>query len=143
DASFIGCEILCLGRRASGESFSAGRITQRTRILRDDKLIWYEQGALEGGGEMLRSPFGWNGRSVCATLIAVGRPASAALLAHLREVDIDCADQFGVTQMKGVLVARHLGDDSERARLAMLAVWRRLRPFLLEREAQVPRIWNT
>jgi urease accessory protein len=41
-----------------------------------------------------------------------------------------------------VLVARHLGDDSETARRLMLA-WRRLRPHLLEREAVTPRIWQT
>jgi len=40
-------------------------------------------------------------------------------------------------------VARHLGDDSETARRLMLAVWRRLRPHLLERAAVTPRIWQT
>src|SRR5450830_1012471 len=42
DASYIGGEILCMGRRASGESFSAGKVTQRTQIRRGGKLIWWE-----------------------------------------------------------------------------------------------------
>jgi urease accessory protein len=143
DASYIGCEIVCLGRRASGETFKSGKITQRTQIHRDGKLVWWEQGALVGGGEMLRSPLGLDGHSVCATLLAVGKALPAAALSSLREAGLDCGGQFGVTQMKGVLSARYLGDDSEQARRVMLAVWQRLRPFLLDRAAPVPRIWNT
>lgn len=143
DASYIGCDIICLGRRASGETFNSGKITQRTQIRRDGKLIWWEQGALAGGGASLRSPLGMGGHSVCATLLAAGRVLPAAALASVREAGLAAGARFGVTQVKGVLSARHLGDDSEQARRVMLAVWQRLRPFLLERAAPVPRIWNT
>ena len=143
DANYIGCEILCLGRRASGESFTSGKISQRTQIRRDGKLIWWEQGALVGGGATLRSPLGLGGHTVCATLVGVGKVLPAAALASMREIDIDDGARFGVTQMKGVLLARYLGDDSETARRAMLAVWQRLRPHLIGRVAHVPRIWNT
>ena len=143
DASYIGCEILCMGRRASGESFSAGRVSQRSQIQRAGKLIWWEQGVLLGG--RLDSPLGLQGASVCATLIAVGKPLPASALDELRAdlAAVDAAAKVGVSQAKGVLVARHLGDDSELARHLMLAVWRRLRPHLLERVAVVPRIWQT
>ena len=171
DAVYLGCEILCMGRRASGETFATGRVTQRTQIRRDGKLIWWEQGALLGGA--LDSPLGLNGRSVCATLIAAGAPLTPAALAELRNaVSADLAARHagvantsaantgaanvgaantgaasapavGLTQTKGVLVARHLGDDSETARHIMLAVWRHLRPHLLGRAAVVPRIWQT
>ncbi|MBJ7313896.1 urease accessory protein UreD [Rugamonas sp. CCM 8940] len=143
DASYIGGEILCMGRRASGEAFGAGRISQRSQIRRGGKLIWWEQGVLLGG--RLDSPLGMRGASVCATLIAAGKPLPAALLGELRD-DLGAlagAVNVGVSQAKGVLVARHLGDDSELARHIMLAVWRRLRPHLLERVAVVPRIWHT
>jgi urease accessory protein len=144
-ATYIGCEILCLGRRASGETFSAGTVTQRMQIRRDGKLIWWEQGALIGG--RLDSPLTLNGRTVCATLIACGvdgRVLPAALLSAIRdEISADGAPVFGITQTKGVLVARHLGDDSETARRLMLTVWRHLRPHLLGRAAVTPRIWQT
>ena len=144
DATYIGCEILCMGRRASGESFSAGKVTQRTQIRRGGKLIWWEQGALLGGA--LASPLTLDGKTVCATLIAVGKALPADVLTDIRaEVCNDAgADvRFGVTQAKGMLVARHLGDDSEAARHLMITVWRRLRPHLLDRAAVVPRIWRT
>ena len=142
DATYIGCEILCMGRRASGESFNTGTITQRTQIRRGGKLVWWEQGALIGG--RLDSPLSLNGCTVCATLIAVGAVPPPAVLAAIRtEIEADGSPAFGITQFKGVLVARHLGDDSETARRLMLTVWRHLRPHLLRREAVTPRIWQT
>jgi urease accessory protein len=145
DATYIGCEILCMGRRASGESFNTGTVTQRTQVRRAGKLVWWEQGALIGG--RLDSPLTLNGRSVCATLIAVAadaRALPAQLLTAIRaEIEADGAPAFGISQTKGVLVARHLGDDSETARRLMLTVWRHLRPHLLQRAAVTPRIWQT
>jgi urease accessory protein len=141
-ATFIGCEILCMGRRGSGEVFNRGTVRQRSSIRRDGRLIWWEQGAMLGG--RLDSPLALNGKTVCATLIAAGKTLPASALSEIRaDIAADGEHDFGVTQTKGVLVARHLGDDSETARRLMLAVWRRLRPHLLAREAVTPRIWQT
>ncbi len=139
DASYIGCEILCLGRRASGETFDSGTITQHTQIRRGGKLLWWEQGALIGGSAAMHSPLGLNGASVCATLVGVGKPAGAALIDAMRALD----PGLGVTQIKSVFVARYLGDDSESARRVMFGVWQLLRPHLLGCAAPLPRIWNT
>lgn len=145
-ATYIGCEILCMGRRGSGEVFNTGTVTQRSSIRRDGRLIWWEQGAMLGG--RLDSPLALDGKTVCATLIAAGKPLPAAVLAEVltqirTDISADGDHAFGVTHTRGVLVARHLGDDSETARRLMLTVWRRLRPHLLERAAVTPRIWQT
>lgn len=145
-ASYIGCEILCMGRRASGESFRSGRVMQRTRIRHGGRLLWWEQGALTPHG--IASPLGMDGRSVCATLLAVGAALPAAVLAQIRSdgaaaAAADAAGMFGATQLKGLLVVRHLGDDSEAAREIMLAAWRTLRPHLLGRAPFDPRSWRT
>ncbi|MBV7534243.1 urease accessory protein UreD [Duganella sp. sic0402] len=141
-ATFLGCEILCMGRSGSGEVFNTGRVRQRSSIRREGRLIWWEQGDIIGG--RLDSPLALNGHSVCATLIAAGQALPAAVLNEIRaDLNADGEHIFGVTQTKGVLVARHLGNDSETARRLMLAVWRRLRPYLLQREAVTPRIWQT
>ena len=141
-ATFIGCEILCMGRRGSGEAFNSGKITQRSSIRREGRLIWWEQGAMLGG--RLDSPLALNGKTVCATLIAAGKTLPASVLSDIRaDIAADGDHLFGVTQTKGVLVARHLGDDSETARRLMLTVWRRVRPHLLDRKAVTPRIWQT
>ena len=146
EASYLGCEILCFGRTASGESYARGQIVQRTSIRRDGKLLWFEQGALAGGSTTMSSPLGLAGKTVCATLIGVGRPMPSGALNGIREscaIGLNKTDAFGVTQMKSVVVARYLGDSSEAAKQVMTRAWRAIRPLLLERDAVVPRIWNT
>lgn len=139
DAAYLGCEILCLGRRASGETFDRGRIAQRTSIRRGGRLLWWEQGVLTPA--LQHSPLGLAGRSVCATLVACGAPLPGDVLHAVRAL-ADGA-HFGATQMKQVFVVRWLGDDSEAAREIMLAAWRLLRPALLGRAGFEPRSWRT
>jgi urease accessory protein len=138
-ARYIGSEILCFGRRASGESFQRGVIRQRTRIRSAGKLVWWEQGVIDGAGPAMHSRFGLGGASVCATLIGVGAPVPASLMAAMRALD----PALALSQVKSVFVARYLCDDSETARRIMARVWQALRPHLLGCEAPLPRIWNT
>ncbi|SFW15946.1 urease accessory protein UreD [Nitrosovibrio sp. Nv17] len=146
DASYIGCEILCFGRTASGESFTKGQIAQRIGIRRDGRLIWLERLRLAGGSFAMGSPLVLAGNTVCATLLAVGRPAPAEVLEAAREAAGALAQgtgQVGISQLKSVVVARYLGNSSETARRIMLHVWGLLRPGMLDRGAIVPRMWNT
>lgn len=145
-ANYIGCEILCFGRTASGEQFTNGRLRQRLSIVRDKKLIWHEQGCLIGGSKAMLSPLGLAGYSVCANLIAVGATTSAELINTVREAMHTCAGdsgKWGVTQMKSVISARYLGNSSEVARAVMLAAWKIVRPAVCGHPASVLRIWNT
>ena len=143
DASYICCYIVCLGRSASGEVFNTGSISQQVQIRRGGKLLWWEQGVLAAGGALMASPLGLAGHTVCATLIAVGRPIAPAVLAAVREIAVPDGAAFGATHMKSLVVVRLLCGDSEAARRIMLAAWLLLRPAMLGRDAVVPRIWNT
>lgn len=146
NAGYIGCDILCFGRTASGERFDQGRMRQRLRILRDGKLLWMEQGCLTGGSKQMSSPLGLAGYTVCASLIAIGQPQPAALLQTVREQIQAISGGVGLvgaTQMKSVLMVRYLSHSSEVARQVMLQAWQLLRPALLGQPAVVPRIWNT
>lgn len=137
DATYLGSEILCFGRRAAGETFTSGSVQQRTRIRQGGRVLWWEQGPITAQG--LASPLGLDRHSVCATFLAVGRALPAVLQQRLRAAD----PLIHVSQVKSVFVARHIGDDSEAARAAMLRVWQALRPHLLGRPACIPRIWHT
>lgn len=146
-STYIGCEIFCFGRTAYGESFNSGRIRQRFSIRRDNKLIWYEQLNLPGGGKAMRSPLILANKTVCATLLAVSDSIHSgdlinALRSQVADVD-NGAGLLGVSQVKSVIVARYLGTSSEVARAVMLKLWGILRPALLGRAAIVPRMWNT
>ncbi len=137
DARYLGWEILCLGRTGSGERFDKGEVRLDSRIYRDGKLLWLERGRIEGGGKLLDSPAGLQGKPVCATLIAA-LPFPLIDLAAFREVE-----SLAVTQLPGVLVARYLGDSSEKAKQLFTQLWTLLRPGVFGREAQLPRIWST
>ena len=145
DASYIGADILCFGRTASGESFETGSVGQRTSIRRDGKLIWFEQGSLRAGTHAMQSPLVLGGDTVCATMIAVGKSISSALVQQLREETGALAGdgRTGVTQIKQLLVLRYLGHSSQSARHWLMRAWQLLRPELLQRDAVIPRIWNT
>jgi len=135
DARYLGWEVLCLGRTGSGERFGKGEIRVNSSLTRDGKLLWLERGRIAGGGALLESPAGLQGQPVCATLVAAG---PAADLAACREIE-----GLAVTQLPGVLVARYLGDSSERAKQLLARLWTVLRPAVFGREAQMPRIWST
>jgi urease accessory protein len=146
DATYVGCEILCFGRTASGESFNAGRIRQRTRIYRDGKLIWLEQIHLVGGSPAMRGALGLAGKTVCATLILTGKAIPRELIESAREGAERMAHDarhVGISQLKSAVAARYLGDSSEVARQVMLHIWGIFRPVLIGRAGIVPRMWNT
>ncbi|HEU4855533.1 MAG TPA: urease accessory protein UreD [Nitrosospira sp.] len=146
EAAYIGCEILCFGRTASGESFNGGQIRQRTSIRSDGKLIWFEQLRLLGGGPAMKGVLALSGKTVCATLISTGKAVPGQLIDSAREGAAKIANgtgHVGASQLKSVVVARYLGDSSETARRIMLHVWGLLRPAMIGRPAIVPRMWNT
>lgn len=146
NARYLGCDILCFGRTASGERFARGRIRQQMKILRDGRPLWLEQGMLAGGSRQMNTPLALNGHSVCASLVAVGLPSTPTFMTALRDACEQASGgrgQFGATQMKTATLVRYLGDSSEIARNVMLSAWHQLRPALLGREAAPLRIWNT
>ncbi len=137
DASYLGWEILCLGRGAE-DRFSTGRIELRNKIYRNGKPLWRERGAVNAGGRLMHSPAGLGGQSVCATLITAAPAIDRNIVPACRAV----AD-VAVTLLPGVLIARHLGDSSELAKRRFGELWQILRPAILGRAAQTPRIWRT
>lgn len=142
-AGFIGWEILCLGRPAAGETYAHGAFVQRFEIWRDGAPLWWERNALSGGSPALQAPWGLAGRSVLATMVAVGRAPRA--LPALREcLNTDAGEgEFAVSQLRDVLVCRYLGNSAEQARTGFIAAWQILRPVLWSIEASPPRIWST
>ena len=138
EATYIGWEILCLGRAGSGERFSKGRIEVRNKISRNGKPLWRERGVIDPSGRLMHSPAGLNGNSVCATLLAAAPDISSSVLAACRKVD-----QVAVTLLPGLLIARHLGNSSETAKQSFIELWQILRPAIQSRAAHLPRIWRT
>jgi urease accessory protein len=143
-ARFVGLDMLCLGRRASGEAFDRGSLRLGTDIRLVGQPLWHERGQIDGGSPLLASPIGLAGCTVCATVLAAGVDIDADTLAACRAAaPREAGAQFGVTAMPQLFVGRYLGHSAEAARGWFIALWQHLRPTLVGRPAAVPRIWNT
>ena len=141
--TYLGWDIWCLGRAASGEKFDYGSIHQTTDMTLEGELIWSERCRLGGGSHLLRSAAGLHGAPVSALMLAAGRSVPAALLAQCRAIPLEAPARSGITAMPNVLAARYIGHSGEQAKNYFIAVWRVLRPFFSGRAAATPRIWNT
>jgi len=143
EACYLGWEINCMGRSASGERFGAGELRQRTELWQSGRRLWTEYARLAGSDPMLASKAGLDGRTVSALLIAAGRDVGKDLLEQCRGVAPDAGAHAGVTLLPRVLLARYLGASSEAAMQYFIALWALLRPALAGRGAVPPRIWAT
>ncbi len=141
-ATFVGWDVMCLGRTAAGETFRQGHYHSCTRIERDGQLLWLERGVLEGGSSLLQSPAGWNGAPVSATLVATGPGLDGDVLAACRALRPGNGTA-AMTVLPGLWLIRYLGADAAVARAYLTSQWQLLRPALSGRNSCLPRIWAT
>jgi len=141
-AQFLGWEILCFGRRASGEGWHAGRLRLNTRIRQAGHPLWCERANILAGSGFDSSPVGLGGYSVSGTFVAAGSDVNAELLAACRTMVPSGDDsRVGVTTLPRVLLARYLGHSSQDAFSWFTSLWTALRPALLRQPAVAPRLW--
>lgn len=134
-------DIVALGRQASFDTFDQGYFQSKVSIRRDGYLIWYEQQRIVGNDRLLSSPIGLDGHSVFGTFLITGT-LPQDILESCR--DVHFPNVYGdLTQIPGLIVVRCLADQALTARNWFIAIWQRLRPALLGRQACIPRIWNT
>ena len=140
---FVAWEILCLGRPAAGESFTRGLFEQRLEIYRGGRPLLLECNRYEGGGDMLRAPWGLGGRPVAASMVC--SPCDEADLAAARAAmgGREDGERIAATLVDGLLLLRCLGLRADRAREHFIRIWTTLRPRCLGMEACRPRIWST
>lgn len=142
DASFIGWEILCLGRPASDELFTKGSVRQSFEIWRNEKPLLLDRARLAGDDEILCAQWGMQNYTVSGTMLAVN--ADKDLLLKLRaNMPVIKQGLISVSLINDVLVCRALSHQAEYIRFAFIELWKQLRPELLGRPASEPRIWST
>jgi urease accessory protein len=143
DALYLGWEMTCMGRTASGERFNSGELRQRTEVWQQGRRLWCEYACLAGDDPMLASKAGLAGCTVSATLIAAGKDIGKDLLGQCRDIAPDAGGLAGISAMPRMLLVRYLGHSSEAAMHYFIALWALLRPALAGRRAVPPRIWAT
>jgi len=140
-SAFLGWELVCLGRPAAGETFTAGNCRQRLELWRAGRPLCLERARFGGGARVLGSAWGLAGAPVTATLLVT--PITAPPLVELRALPLPAPDLGAVTLLDDVLVCRYLGGSAERARGYFTRIWELVRPLVLGRPGHSPRIWST
>ena len=142
DACFIGWEILCFGRTGSGERFSKGQCRAHTVVQREGSPIWLENMQMEGDGTRLDSAAVMAGYPVSGALLAISPRLDAAVVSACRELK-PIAGHGAVTMLPALFIGRYLGASTEAAKKYFTELWQVLRPVLVRRAANEPRIWRT
>ena len=145
DARFIGWEVVCLGSTVKHETFTRGAWQQRLEVWRDGTPLFIDRSNVLGDAAVLKQAWGWAGYSVSGVLVCATADVPRELVQTLRDscATVQRDGVFAATQLRGVLVCRYLGHHAQYARACLQRAWEIVRPVVLGKTAQVPRIWNT
>ncbi len=145
-ATFIGWEIVGLGRPASHSLFDSGRVSFGTELCIGGQLELKERVRIEGGSSILRASWGLNDCTCFGSLICAS-PKTKELRA-LEQQTSEVLEKlggvhYGVTGFDRFVVLRAQGARINDVTGALTAVWKVARPLLLGQVAHEPRIWST
>lgn len=146
-AEMMGWDLLGLGLPAAGQAWEQGQFTQHLEL----PGVWMERARVTAGDPLLKSPLGWAGQTLLATLwFAAGAPLPNARRDALLDAARACiqghplAAQAGVTAPQSrVLVLRVLAPQVEPAMRLLAAVRAAWRAEAWGLQAEPPRIWRT
>ncbi len=130
--TLLACEMVVLGRGASGERFTSGLLLDSWSVRRSGRLVWTDTLRVEG-----ETPdgAGFGAANALATVIGVWEEPQQRF--EEARALLDAADEVraGVTLVNGILVARLLGE----ATAVRAATIRFLTAF---RGRRLPRVWH-
>jgi urease accessory protein len=131
-AALLGCEMVVLGRGASGERFASGLLLDSWSVRRDGRLAWTDSLRVEGetqGGA------GFGSANALATIIGVWDDPQVFFEKARPLLEVEDRIRAGVTVVNGVMVARLLGE-ATRVREAGIRFLSGLRG------QKMPRVWH-
>ena len=140
---FLGWDVCCFGRPASGDHFASGRYVQRLDVRVDGRPVCRERAEFDADAKMMTERSGLAGFKVTGSFFAV--TSEEGLAERVRTVlpASTPSDVFAVTGRRRVLVCRYLGHSVARAREGFTLAWSVVRSALLGRASHPPRIWAT
>lgn len=139
-------ELHCFGRPAIDEVFDNGELDLRLEVHRDGLPLLRERQRVDERSRRRLALLA--GRPVSGLLLLGPGDANALEVCH-EEIDkasiekASDADCFGATLLDDLIAVRYLGDSTAHARSVFEAIWQRLRPNIIGRQACRPRIWAT
>jgi urease accessory protein len=145
-AQFIGWEMGCFGRPASGIEFEHGRVTFHFEIYRESSPLLVERTNIAGGSATLRDPWGYAGLAAFGSLYCVcDNDAQLENLAcQFNNHCQSCPDtRAAATRLEELVVLRVHAASLQTVRAFLIRAWHIARPIMLGRSAHEPRIWAT
>jgi len=148
-ASFIGWDMLVIGRQARDEKFQSGAYHSHFKLWRNQQLLVADTLSFKGNDRWLSSCLGMNNHAVMGSLWAVPPEkfrANIYLEAHIdliRELMMRMDMPVRLTLLGDVINARFLGDDVRHCHDAFAAIRARLRRYWFDLDEAFPRIWRT
>ncbi|KAA8734959.1 urease accessory protein UreD [Acinetobacter qingfengensis] len=148
-ASFIGWDMLVIGRQARQENFNTGLYCNNFQLFRDNMLLVSDRLRFSGKDRFLSSCLGMNGKAVMGSFWAVApiQYRSSTILEQqlerIRELMMRMDLPIHLTILGDVICARFLGDDVRQCHDAFAAIRARLRFYWYELDEEFPRIWRT
>ena len=140
EAVFMGWEILCLGLPALKKTFAYGQLKSTVTLFNGSTPLLFENLMVEDKKD-LAGPAGLRNQPVTATFWAY--PVQEQLFRQVQNRVSPFKEDFCMTLMDNLLVARYLGDHPGQAKERFENLRQTLAPELTGRKAVVPRIWNT
>ncbi|MEG3754987.1 urease accessory protein UreD [Psychromonas arctica] len=150
-SAYLGWDITCLGLPDSAQPFVEGKYCQLNRLFCDGKLIYHDRIALSPANQLLTHPAGLAGQSVFATFLAYApeklsnKQQRTELVDLLRQkvIDVDAQSTISITDIEGLIVIRYLGSHAQQCKQLFIHLWEILRPVLIGKAANQPRVWHT
>ncbi len=145
-AKFVGWEMGCFGRPASGIEFAHGRVAFHFEIYRESIPLLVERANIAGGSSVLRAPWGYAGLAAFGTLYCVctGDEQLEALTTQFQNhCRIAAGVRAAATRLDEVVALRVHAANLEAVRAFLLQAWHIARPIVMGRSAHEPRIWAT
>jgi urease accessory protein len=149
-ASWLGAEVVRLGRTAAGEGLEAGRWRSRLEICRSDEggatARWELVDCLELAGAALGEAHGMAGEPVFGSLAWVGPEGSdavtlRALVDHCRRAREGLPGEMACGALDRGLVARYRGPSTTAARWWFIRIWQAVRKARQLPPPTLPRVW--
>ena len=148
-ASFIGWDMLVIGRQARFEQFQTGAYQNHFKLFRDEHLLVADTLNFKGNDRWLSSCLGMNGHAVMGSFWAVPPEkfrSNKYVDDHIdviRDLIMRMNIHVTLTRLDDVICARYLGDDVRKCHDVFAAIRAKLRRFWFDLDEEFPRIWRT
>ncbi|MDE0250092.1 MAG: urease accessory protein UreD [Gammaproteobacteria bacterium] len=142
-ASFIGWEIVSVGRPACNEGFTRGSYRQSFEIWRRSEPLMIDRINLQDCSEILNAQWGLRQRPVMGLMVVSG---DEEVLEKAQDSARNLVENPGCTSVTvtgSVLLCRALDTSAMAVRNLFIDVWKVIRPVVLGKWPCEPRIWAT